>query len=62
MKIGDFVTHPAADELPLMSEEEFDELLESIQEHGQLEPVLIFRRKNNPKKKTKGHHLLFLLL
>ena len=45
MKIGDFVTHPAADELPLMTEDEFDELLESIQEHGQLEPVLVIRRK-----------------
>lgn len=44
MKIGEFETHPAADELPLMSEDEFDELLESIEKHGQLEPVLIIKR------------------
>jgi len=46
VKIGDFETHPAADELPLMSEDEFDELLESIEKHGQLEPVLIIKRRN----------------
>ena len=38
-KIGDYTVHPAASVLPLLEGEAFEELKQSIKEHGQLEPI-----------------------
>lgn len=42
MKLADLKIHPAAELFPLMTDEELDELAQSIQEHGLREPVVFW--------------------
>lgn len=40
-RLGPYEVHPFADKFPLISGEEFDELIEDIRQHGQREPVVL---------------------
>lgn len=44
-KIGDLTLHELANEHPKMTEVEYQRLCESIEEIGQLEPILIYKNK-----------------
>ena len=42
--------HPAAEDYPLMSEAELEELARDIEANGLLEPIIIFYAENDPSK------------